>query len=309
MQERNDLLQDAIALGKQRAAELGIPATGKRMAHLTAEATEQARKDTDAQFNQTADIDREANRRIRRFLAWVAVVFVALFLLGGTIAVVVMFPIAEAVAVYGGILAFTNNAFLAAFNSATVVVGLVVLLFIRNLLRDNLPDGVSPAHSLRTTGGRLAYYLGLTDQPPTVGRSAEMYLGSVAAVTTLQAVIVFLGFQGRAAEAMAGVDGTYYDFLVGLFTGATPVEFFGYVGTALLTIALLRVTDLVVLFIYTIFINTVGTLDIGGKPDSETVARFLETRSLELQLNAVNDLVTDAAERQRRRALNSDSTD
>lgn len=310
-EEINVRLRNDIEVGKQELARQGIPASGKRLHRALAEADQRARDEADARFGLDQEVNVATNQRIRKLNSKLAVVFVAVFMLAGVLALVFMFPAAEYAAVREGILAFTDNGFLAAFNSATVVLGLVVLLFIKNLLRDNLPNDVAPASSLRISALRLLYWVGWSTDRPTNSRAEELYLGAVAAVRTLQLVILFLGFQGRAADAMVGADGTYFSFLGDLITGATPVEFFGYVGTAVLTWALLRVTDLVVLYIYTVFVNAVGTLDIGGT-DKAVVSRFLITRSLQLRLNAINDLVVDATERNRRRQeqqnLPNDST-
>jgi hypothetical protein len=119
-----------------------------------------------------------------------------------------------------------------------------------------------------------------------------LYLAASGAVTLLQVVIVLLGFMGRVRDAMtasAANGETYYAFIVNLFTRSSAIELTGYVGTIFLTIALLRVTDLVVLFIYNVFTSTVGTLALQADDKEALRRRFFDLRRAELEVEMLHD--------------------
>jgi hypothetical protein len=126
----------------------------------------------------------------------------------------------------------------------------VVLLFVKYVLRDNKQDGKETIQKL--------------------------YRSTRYTILFIQITIVLFGFLGRTSETIDGGE-------VGV------IQVIGYTGTFVLTIALLAVTDITVLFIYSIFNYNVGELKLaGGNGD---LVNFTEARIEELQIEALNDLL------------------
>jgi hypothetical protein len=285
--------QDKLRVVKEELAQHGVSLSGRAVQHRLLKADERASKEAQEQYPNSVLESKVAVARIRKMLGWLAVFFVATFLVFGNVLSIILFPVAEFLAVRAGIMAFESHAALATLNAAVVVIGLVSLLFIRNLLRDNLPDEHPiPRNSLRQSWQQIRHFVFGTTQQDSTLRSEALYLASSGAVTLLQVVIVLLGFMGRVRDAMgasAEKGETYYTFVASLFVEATAVEFVGYVGTILLTIALLKVTDLVVLFIYNVFTSTVGQMDLNADNQGELRRRFFGLRRLELQTQYLAD--------------------
>lgn len=229
---------------KQELAQSGIDITSRGIKAKLRSANRQAQKETDQRFQTTQK--EKVTKRIQSMLSVLAVFFVGGFLVLGNIATVIMFPIAEFVAVKRGIMAFEAHSFIAGFNAATIVIGYVVLLFIKYTLYDNLPT------------------------------TKKLYRSTRLTILFIQITIVLFGFLGRASDNL--VEGTN----VGV------IEIIGYSGTLVLTIALLAVTDITVLFIYSIFKNNVGVLNLNGG-DEKSIRDFLEQRTEELQQEILRD--------------------
>jgi hypothetical protein len=249
---------------KHMLANEGVDITGKVVTRITRSADRQALKEANAKF-QTVSKEKITDR-IQGMLAVLAIFFVGAFLVAGNIATIIMFPIAEFVAVRRGIMAFEAQPFIASFNAATIVVGYVVLLFIKNALRDNLPSGggYSTIHSL--------------------------YRSTRWTILFIQISIILFGFLGRASD----------NLMSGEPIGV--VEIIGYSGTLILTMALLAVTDITVLFVYSIFTNNVGVLNLASG-DRSAYVNFLEARSEELKVEKLADLLIMAQQENRQKEL------
>jgi len=287
-----EVLKDELAYRKAQFADEGgnVRSAGFRRVMDREAAT--AQEETDKEFGTDTQTNTIVTTLLRRLLGWLVIVFTAVFLLGGTLAAVILFPVAEYEAVRTGLKSFETSSALASLQAVTVVVGYIVLLFLRNLLRDNLPEDNNPRLTLRRTFGNVGYFLGLSNKSHDMSRAQELYIGTLAGIAILQLVVMFLGFQGRvAANMLAAGDVSYYAFVWELFTGASPIEFFGYVGNLVLTFALLTVTDNIVLFIYNVFINTAGDLRLTSKVERGVRNRFLTRRTYERQLAEVNNLL------------------
>jgi hypothetical protein len=237
---------------KEQLAELGVDITGRKVRARLRRAEAQAQHETDKKFKVVTKA--QITERIQSMLAFLAVFFVAGFLVFGNIAVTIMFPFAEYTAVRRGIMAFEAHAFIASFNAATIVIGYVVLLFVKCAMRDNLNG-----HKGKSV-------------------TAILFRNIKWTIMFIQVSIVLFGFLGRTAD--------------NLISGAPigVVEFIGYSGTIILTIALLAVTDITVLFIYSIFVNNVGVLNLAGG-DEKHMLSFLEERKEVLKLEALNDIL------------------
>jgi hypothetical protein len=279
---------------KQELVKHGVNLSGRAVQTRLIKAQQQAIQEADERYPDKRKQNAHVIGRIERLLGWLAVFFVGVFLVGGNLFALVMFPIAEFVAVRAGIMAFEPHATIATLSSAVVVVGLVSLLFIRNLLRDSLPDNLPvPALSLRRSWQGLRHFVQGTGAPETL-QSETLYLAACGAVTILQLVIVLLGFMGRVRDAMtaSAVNGeAYYVFVARLFVDASAVEFVGYIGTLALTVALLKVTDLVILFIYRVFVSTAGSMTLDADGSEVLRNRFLMQRVRDLQAQALEDLL------------------
>ena len=261
---------------KQELANNGVDITSRQVKGRLRAANRQAQKEVNARF-QTGQRE-EVTRRIRSMLALLAVFFVAGFLLLGNIANIIMFPISEFVAVYRGIMAFEAHEYIAAFNAATIVIGYVVLLFVKNVLRDNLPDDRHPGLTLRRSVMGLLYFLGITEQQRTLSLSEQLYVSAKGTILFIQISIVLFGFLGRTSDSLISGEP------IGI------VEVIGYSGTLVLTIALLAVTDITILFIYSVFVNNVGSLDLSAN-DKGAMMDFLLDRQEVLQEEVLNDLL------------------
>ena len=233
---------------KSMLAREGVDINSKEVRSKLRQAARQAQKETEVKF-QTAQKEK-ITKRIQDMLAILAVFFVATFLVVGNIATIIMFPVAEYTAVRRGIMAFEAQGFIASFNAATIVIGYVVLLFFKNVLRDNQQ-------------GALA---------------KQLYKNTRYTILFLQITIVLFGFLGRTST--------------NLIAGNSPgiVEIIGYTGTLVMTVALLAVTDITVLFIYSIFVNTVGQLDLTSG-DRGARDSFLAGRTEELQASLLDDML------------------
>jgi len=231
---------------KQELANTGTDITSRAVKARLRSANRQAQKEASEKFHTTRK--EQVTQRIQEMLSVLAIFFVGGFLVLGNIATVLMFPVAEFVAVRRGIMAFEDHNFIASFNAATIVIGYVVLLFIKYVLYDNLPH------------------------------TKKLYRSTRITILFIQVAIVLFGFLGRTSDA--------------LISGASigVVEVIGYSGTLVLTIALLAVTDITVLFIYSIFKNNVGVLNLNGG-DEKAMMSFLDHRAEELQIEVINDLL------------------
>jgi hypothetical protein len=245
---------------KNELAQAGVDIGGRAVKGRLRAATRQAQKETDARY-QTRQKE-SVTRRIQSMLALLAIFFVGGFLVVGNIANVVMFPISEFIAVRRGIMAFEAHGFIASFNASTIVIGYVVLLFVKNVLRDNLPGDVPSVFSFR--GKRIV--------------AEQLYISARWTILFLQVAIVLFGFLGRTSDTI--IEGG----------PITIVETIGYTGTLVLTVALLAVTDITVLFIYSVFVNNVGLLDLTSG-DRSAVTNFFEERQEALQSSVLGDLL------------------
>lgn len=243
---------------KHMLAREGTDINSRAVKAKLRQAERQAQKEASAKF-QTGQKEK-VTRRIQDMLAMLAVFFVATFLVAGNIATVIMFPIAEYTAVRRGIMAFEAQSFIASFNAATIVIGYIVLLFVKNVLRDNLPE---------IKHGSVTH---------------QLYRNTRYTIVFIQVSIVLFGFLGRTSD----------NLIAGQPIGV--IEIIGYSGTLVMTIALLAVTDITVLFIYSIFVNTVGVLDLSSG-DKSAHANFLVERSEELQKAALEDMLIMAKQK------------
>jgi hypothetical protein len=290
---------------KRKLVEQNVNLQGRAITTRLDRAAAQAAQEAQEKYPDNQAHNALITQRISRLLGWLAVFFVGLFLVAGNLISLILFPVAEFMAVRAGIMAFEAHAELATLNAAVVVIGLVSILFIRNLLRDNLPDNAPvPSTSLKRTWQGLRHFVtgrGLQDD---MLATQALYLAASGAVTLLQVVIVLLGFMGRVRDAMtasAANGETYYTFLIRLVVDASAVEMLGYIGTIFLTIALLRVTDLVVLFIYNVFTSTVGTLALQADDKGALRRRFFDLRRAELEVEMLHDYLIQIEARNKQR--------
>jgi hypothetical protein len=245
---------------KNELAQVGVDIAGRAVKGRLKAANRQAQRETDARYHTASK--ENVTRRIQSMLALLAIFFVGGFLVVGNIANVIMFPVSEFIAVRRGIMAFEAHGFIASFNASTIVIGYVVLLFVKNVLRDNLPGDV-PGLTLRRTKRTVA---------------EQLYISARWTILFLQITIVLFGFLGRTSDALInGGD-------VGV------IEVIGYSGTLVLTVALLAVTDITVLFVYSVFVNNVGLLDLSSG-DRGAMVNFLEERREVLQKQVLSDLL------------------
>lgn len=279
---------------KEELAEAGIDITSRQVKAKLKAANRQAEKEAEERFKPTASKAKVADR-ITLMLSWLAVAFVGIFLLTGNLVNIILFPVAEFNAVKRGLQTFSESQVLSNLNAVTIVTGYVTLLFIRNMIRSNLP-GKAPLVTLKDKLKRLTFYLGFGQQPKQYSIIEDIFLASNASIFLLQGTIVLLGFLGRADRLIAS-DIPYYELIGFILTESTASEFIGYIGTLILTFALLKVTDLIVLFIYYIFVDFVGILEL-GKNDRGKVNRFLTERSRELQVQTLKDLLIQVKSQQ-----------
>jgi hypothetical protein len=235
---------------KQQLVNHGVDITSRQVKARLNAAKRQAYKETDDKFNVSSK--EEVTKKIQHMLSLLAIFFVGGFLVAGNIATIIMFPVAEYTAVRRGIMAFEAHNFVASFNAATIVVGYVVMLFVKYALRDNLT----------------------TKNPKSITR--QLYKSTSYTIYFIQISIVLFGFLGRTSQTIATGD-------------ITIVEIIGYTGTFILTIALLATTDITILFIYSVFASNVGLLNLtAGNGEKED---FLEERLEALQIEVLTDLL------------------
>lgn len=286
---------------KSRVAAAGVPVTGKVVTERMHKARQQAEAEAREKYPTAANSAIAA--LIRKLLGWLAVAFTGLFMVIGELVVVVLFPISEFVAVRAGLLAFTDDVLLSTLSAATVVIGLIVMYFVRRILADNLGDRPPLYLSLGRTWGRFAYFMGMSKERPDLDRAGELYVAVTAGVVFLQWSIILLGLIGRARDHLEEDGAANMAAFVGDTLTGDPLILFGYLGTVILTMALLQVTDAVVLYIHGVFTDTAGRIGIGDG-DESAVVNFTERRSAELQAEALLDIAITAEAQQARRKLN-----
>lgn len=277
---------------KSKLSQAGVNITSKRFKSLLDDARTQAQAETDERY-PSASVDTRWARYIKNLLGILSVIFTSVFMVLGVLLILILFPYAEFQAVKAGIHVFDDNELLAGVTAFVIVLALPVVLFLKNVLRDNLGTENLPRITFKRTVGRLSYLLGLNDSfdDGITTRMEELYLASIISAFLLSMSILMFGFMGRASGELSNpvVNENVITFLANVFTGSAS-NFLGYWGTLVLTGALLSVMDGVVLFLYNVFIDVAGKVQIGGR-DESLVARFLETRTYELQSEIMQDLL------------------
>jgi hypothetical protein len=245
----------------------------------------------------TAPPNKQAAEWIVTLLGWLAVAFFFVVLLIGTGALLVIIPAAEAAAVYEGLFLITPIPTIAGLTTAALFVGTIVLMFLKNVFEDALPNG-RPQTGLRRIVGGLGRWIGhrkleALDTAPSYTSIEYRYLLLTRALNFAKFAILFASLVGRLKTSItAHADQTVGEFWQSLQTQLTGQELIGAVVSLLVLFAILRILDVGVLFAYSAFKNSAGKIDLAETKPMDFLEAF-SVLSERYQAEALNDLTME----------------
>jgi hypothetical protein len=147
--------------------------------------------------------------------------------------------------------------------AAATVLFFFVVLFIGEVIRRSSADEERPMFSLRHLAQWLMYFIGRGSQwRPRYKKRESLMVQVDQAVKWLMYTIVIFGMLGRLSDSLSGVPGNWRDAINYIWNNSTFGEMFGYIGSVVMTIALLLSTHFVVFFTHLLFVQTTGGLNL-----------------------------------------------
>lgn len=212
---------------------------------------------------------RMASEAITGGLQVLAVAFTLLVLLVGTLIGVFLLIVAEIAAVQKGFAAI--DADFAFLYAATTVLFFFVVLFIGEVIRRSAANEDRTVFSLRQVLEWLIYFTGISwwnTWKPRYKRREPLLIQVDNAVRWLMYTIVIFGLLGRLADTLAevktieGVKLNWQAAIGHIWQSATLEQMIGYVGSVVMTIALLLATHFIVYFAHLLFTQVTGGINL-----------------------------------------------
>lgn len=284
---------------KNRFLREGGSLQHKKVVSLLHSADEEARVEA---TRLAAPPHKRAAGIITEALSLLAVAFFFVVLVVGVGIVILVIPIAEFSAVLAGLNYLTPDAnVVAALLSFAAFIGILVLMFLRHVYEDSLP-GDRPQTGLRHLRNRFFTWAGSTEYPVVEWSKVESdFVRLTAALNATKIAVVSISLVGRLKPLLTAHGtkpvGDAINSIGSLLTGQ---ELISATVSLLLLLGLLRMLDIAVLFCYTAFKNSAGSLDLAKvRPTSfldeyerlrETYqARILDDLTMQLQIKNENN--------------------
>lgn len=285
---------------KRELAELGVMPHHK----VVRDALDRAKVSANATVIAEGGIIRNPriSQKLQTLLSWVSIIFTGAFLVLGVLTVLFLFPISEGVAVREGMLTFGTSGLLASVSAVCLVIGINLAIFIEQITRSAVGAYAERHVTLATIRNRWNIFLGHT-QPTIISNEVRLHKSVSSTVTVLKATIILLSFFGRSASFIMDSVGNWRDFLLNdLLLNASAVEFIGAVGTALVTWAMLQMTETIIYYVYMLFTSQAGTLSLKDDETKKALALAAAEES------ALQDLLLAAQIKSEQKALEANVT-
>lgn len=290
---------------KQAFVDAGGNLQHKHVRRILADADAQAY--TEAQ-KAAAPPNPKAAGRIQSALGYFAVIFVTIVMIFGTIALLIIVPSAEFLAVYTGLSVITNPT-ISAVTTAALFIALIVLMFLKHVYADGLKDK-NVYGSIRYGASFIGRWLGIEnvnwynklfrlDTLHNFTRMERDYIALNSALNFAKVSIIGASFVGRLSSLFA----TYgalpvAQALESVRNNITGAELFGALVSTIVLLTLIKMLDVGVLFVFIAFRNSAGSLDLGNfeRVDSQTLYENLREQyqserlqELTMQLNRTSE--------------------
>lgn len=203
---------------------------------------------------------RWASTAVNSGLEFVAVLFTLLLVLFGLLLGTSLLIAAEVAAVEKGFGVIDDN-FATLYAIATVFF-FIVTLFIREVVARDATSEPEIALSLRTTLNELIYFLGLNRTwQPVYKRRTSLLVRVDGAVRWLMWTIVVFGLMGRLDNKLGQIEGDWYTGIKYVLTSSSLKDMLAYLGSLVMTVALLLATHYIVYFVHQVYVRVTGGFD------------------------------------------------
>jgi hypothetical protein len=288
---------------KARFLSAGGSLQHKNVQRILAESDARARREAES---RSAPPNQKAAELIVRALGWLSVVFFYVVLLFGVAALLIVIPAAEFVAVYEGMHTITDAQWIVFLTTAALFIGTIVLMFLKHVYEDRLPNGKPRTSIMRPISSFIAH-MGISrarnwHDTGTRNKLESDYIMLSGALNLAKLAILGSSLIGRLrVPIQAHMDKPVGDALASIRDTLTGEQLIGVIVSLIILSALLLLLDVGVLFVYTSFRNTAGNLQLAEvKP-----VDFLEVYS-ELKEKYQTDVLTDLAlQLETRKTVNS----
>lgn len=276
---------------KRRFIEAGGNLQHKRVKRILEDASTRARREAE---KLTAPPNAFAAEWIRRMLGWLAIAFFTVALVIGVGALLIIIPAAEFAAVHAGLATITpDKPAIAILTTAALFIGIIVLMFLRHVYEDALPNG-RPSTGLRRYAAVIGSWLGFKraelwyiDRWTKVERD---YVALTTALHVSEVAVLLASLLGRLhVTVTAHADKPVGEALESIRNNLTGQELIGAVTSLLLLYGILLALNAGVLFAYTAFKNSAGALDL-AETRPLSYEEYYEQLREEYQTAALNDL-------------------
>lgn len=285
-------MSDELRLAKAEFLDAGGNLAHKRVSSAMSAADDRARQEAQS---ASAPRNRAAADWIMRALGILAVAFVVVVMVVGVALLLVVIPMAEFEAVRAGLLAITpDKGGLATLTTAALFVGTLVMMYLKHVYEDALPNG-KPATGLRRRAHAIGAWLGGRDSEAWIKDNAYTNLEAnyrvlVGALSVAKFAILGASLVGRLGTAIAAHGSlALADSLESIRTTLTGAEAIDILVSLVVLFAMLKMLDMGVLFCYAAFKNSAGKLDIAEARPVDFLELY-DRLSARYQAQALDDL-------------------